>query len=152
MPASPGASPEHTAPASPATAQGLGTGTSKQSPQMPGHHPRIALRTVPASPLTVPQGQSRSIHSTSNPITGGAGVRGAKRWQQQHSSSARGIDFLGSSFPCISLIYCAPSLGLLSLWEHRQIVPSLWDADGMLHVMWKTLLAAPRRWLLAKLH
>lgn len=120
VPASPGASPEQMAPASPATAQGLGTGFSKQSPQIPARDPRTAL---PSHSLTVPQGQTRSILSTSNPITGRAGVKGTGRWQQQRSSWTGGIDFLGSLFPCIFLIYCAPFLGLLSLWEHRQIVP-----------------------------
>lgn len=60
VPASPEASPEQMAPASPAAAEGLEAGSSKQSPQMPAHDPRTALLS---SSLTVPQGQPRSIPS-----------------------------------------------------------------------------------------
>lgn len=85
VPASPGASPEQMAPASPATAQGLGTGFSKQSPQIPARDPRTAL---PSHSLTVPQGQTRSILSTSNPNNH------RKSWSQRNGEVAAAAQFL----------------------------------------------------------
>lgn len=44
-----------------------------------------------------------------------------------------------------------PSRVSSRLWGHRGVVPPLRDAEKMLSIMWKTLLAATHRWRLAKL-
>lgn len=45
------ASPEQTAPLSPAAAQGLGTGSGKRRSQMPGCGPRAASSQCPSQPV-----------------------------------------------------------------------------------------------------
>lgn len=71
--------------------------------------------------------------------------------KQRHVPEQEGLIFLGSLFPCICLIHCAPFQGLLLQWGHGEVVPSLQDAEKMLSVMWKTLLAAAHHWHLARL-